>query len=115
VILAIGVAAANNPTLMAMSIFAFFGIVLAYHPFDYIYNHLLRGMKNKPKLPPRSKQLKFACTIATVWLIAIIYLFYAGLAVPRYINGGLMASIAFIVSTTDFCIPSTIHNFIFKV
>ncbi len=114
-ILAIGVATANVPTLMAMTIVAFFGIVLPYHPFDYIYNHLLPGMLNKPKLPPRSIQLKFDCIIATVWLMAISYLFYAGYPVAGTINGALMASIAFIVSTTDFCIPSTIYNAIFKV
>jgi len=55
-ILAIGVATANIPILIAMAIVAFLGIILPYHPFDYIYNHVLRGMQNKPKLPPRSNQ-----------------------------------------------------------
>jgi hypothetical protein len=114
-ILAIGVATANIPILIAMTIVAFLGIILSYHPFDYIYNHVLRNMLSKPKLPPRSKQLKFACIIATLWLIGTILLFYSGLFVAGYVIGGLLFSVAFLVSTTDYCIPSTIYNFIFKV
>jgi len=113
-ILAIGITTANIPILIGMTIVAFFGIILYYHPFDYIYNHILRSILNKPKLPPRSKQLKFACLIATLWLIATIYLFYSDLFIAGYIVGGLLFAVAFIVSTTDFCIPSKIYNFIFK-
>jgi hypothetical protein len=114
-ILAVALVTVHMPTLIAMTMVAFLGIILPYHPFDYIYNHLLRGMMNKPKLPPRSKQLKFACTIATLWLVATMYLFYAGLVTAGYVVGGLLVTVAFIVSTTDFCIPSMIYNFIFKV
>ncbi len=114
-LVAVAVATAHIPTLIVMTIVAFLGIILPYHPFDYIYNHVLRGMLNKPKLPPRSKQLKFTCVIATLWLIATIYLFYSGLTTAGYLLGGLLVSVAFIVSTTDFCIPSTIYNFIFRV
>lgn len=114
-IVAAAVATAHIPTLIAMTIVAFFGIILPYHPFDYIYNHMLRSMLNKPELPPRSKQLKFACVIATLWLMATTYLFYAGLAIAGYVLGGLLVAVAFLVSATDFCIPSMIYNFIFKV
>lgn len=114
-IVAVAVATAHIPTLVAMTVVAFLGIILPYHPFDYIYNHLLRGMLNKPKLPPRSKQLKFACIIATLWLIATTYLFYTGFTIAGYILGGLLVTVAFIVSTTDFCIPSMIYNFIVKI
>lgn len=114
-IVAIAVAASHVPTLIAMTVVAFLGIVLPYHPFDYVYNHVLRGMLNKPELPPRSKQLKFACVIATLWLIATTYLFYAGLVIAGYVLGGLLVAVAFLVSATDFCIPSMIYNFLFKV
>jgi hypothetical protein len=113
-IVAIAVATAHIPTLVVMTIVAFLGIILPYHPLDYIYNHVLRGMLNKPELPPRSKQLKFACVIATLWLIATTYLFYSGFYSAGYILGALLVAVAFIVSTTDFCIPSMIYNFMFK-
>ncbi len=114
-IVAVAVATAHIPTLIAMTIVAFLGIILPYHPFDYIYNHLLRSMLNKPKLPARSKQLKFACIIATLWLTATTYLFYTGSDIAGYVLGALLVAVAFIVSATDFCIPSMIYNFIFKV
>ncbi len=114
-ILLIGVITANIPILTAMMIIALFGVILPYHPFDYIYNHIIQGIINKPKLPPRSKQLKFACRIATIWIAATIYLFYAGFAIAGYISGGLLFSVAFLVSTTDICIPSIIFNFLFEV
>ena len=114
-IVAVAVATAHVPTLIAMTVVAFFGIILPYHPFDYIYNHVLRGMLNKPRLPPRSKQLKFTCVIATLWLLTTIYLFYSGLTNAGYALGGLLVAVAFTVSVTDFCIPSMIYNFIFRV
>jgi hypothetical protein len=114
-ILAIGVITANIPILSAVMVIAFFGIVLPYHPFDYIYNHIIRKSKDLPKLPPRSTQLKFACILATVWLAATIYLFYSGLFVAGYIAGGLLFFVAFLVSITDICIPSIIYNYIFRV
>ena len=113
-ILLIGIITANIPILTTMMVVAAFGVILPNHPFDYIYNYFLSGPMNKPKLPRRSKQLKFACTVATLWIAATIYLFYSGLALAGYVSGGTLFSIAFLVSTTDFCIPSLIYNFLFR-
>ena len=111
----IGVATANIPILFAMMLVAFGGVILPYHPFDYIYNHVVRRVLSKPKLPPRSMQLKFACIIATLWLGATIYFFYNSYVIAGYVAGALLFLVAFIVSTTDFCIPSMIYNFLFRV
>ena len=62
------------PLLSVMMVIAFFGVVLPYHPFDYIYNHVVRKWVNKPALPRRSLQLKFACFLATPWIAGVIYL-----------------------------------------
>ncbi len=115
VILVVGVITASVPVILVMSVVAFGGIILPYHPFDYLYNRVIKNRINKPKLPPRSKQLKFTCTIATLWLIATAYLFHAEFDVVGYILGGLLASVAFIVSTTDFCIPSVFYNFLNRI
>ena len=114
-ILAIAVGTAHVPLLGFMMVVAFFGVILPYHPFDYIYNHLLRQPMKKPQLPPRSKQLKFACIIATAWLAVTIYLFYTGLLMAGYVLGTLLFGVAALVSTTDVCIPSMIYNFVFRV
>lgn len=50
---------------------------------------------------PKSKtnQAKFACGIATLWLVIIIYLFQHSLFTWGYVIGGILFVIAFLVST----------------
>ena len=107
-ILLIGIVTANIPILSAMLIIAFSTILLPYHPFDYIYNHGLRFVLNKPKLPRRSHQLKFACLIATV------NLFYNENMTAGYIVGTCLIFSAVLVSTTDICLPSVLYNSLFR-
>ncbi|SIN84145.1 DUF4395 family protein [Algoriphagus halophilus] len=111
----IGVAAANVPILVGMAFVALGGIILPYHPFDYIYNYFLSSPLKRRKIPPRSKQLKFACTIAAIGLSLTAWLFYHGQNLAGYLVGGSLFLVALTVSTTDFCIPSKIYNFLFKV
>jgi len=113
-IVLIGLILANIPILTSMMIVAFFGFILPNHPFDYIYNYFLSSPMNKPKLPRRAKQAKFACIIATGWLAATIYLFYSGLDIAGYVVGGLLFAVAILVASTDICIPSLIYNLLFR-
>ena len=110
VVLAIGVAKASVPVLSLMMVIAFLGIVLENHPFDYIYNLLLAKRMNKPQLPRRSKQLKFACMIATMWITVTIYLFFAEFTIVGYVMGSMLVVVASLVATVDFCIPSIAYN-----
>ena len=109
-----GVVLADIPVLSLMMAIAFLGVVLPYHPFDYIYNHVLSERMGKPQLPPRSKQLKFACTVATLWIATTIFMFYAGQMVAAYVLGGMLIAVALLVSTIDLCIPSVIYNTLFE-
>jgi len=115
IILVLGIFTTSIPLLLLMTLVAFGGIILPFHPFDYLYNKVIRHRLRKPELPPRSKQIKFACTIATIWLIATVYLFYADYNVVGYVFGSLLAAVALIVSTTDICIPSIVYNFLNKI
>ena len=114
-VLVVGVATANIEVLLGMMLIAFMGVVLPNHPFDYIYNHLLSKWMKKPQLPSRSRQLKFACMLATPWIGATTYLFFNELMLPGYILGSLLAGTATLVGTTDLCIPSLIYNAIFRI
>jgi hypothetical protein len=110
----LGLLLTNVEILAVAMLIAFLGSFPPRHPFDYLYNYGVRLLMNKPKIPPRSNQGRFACSIATVWLGGIIYCFYSGLIVTGYIAGGILVAIAALVSTTDICIPSLIYNFLFK-
>ena len=109
-----GLVLTSIPVLTIAAIIAFFTVILPYHPFDYLYNHIVRHWLNRPKLPRRTKQAKFACGIASVWLALIIYLFHNSLFVWGYVLGGILFVIALLVSTVDFCIPSIIYNKLFR-
>ncbi|MEC3908532.1 DUF4395 domain-containing protein [Tamlana sp. 2201CG12-4] len=115
IIVITGVATANIPILLSMFLVAFLSILLPNHPFDYIYNYLLRKLMDKPKLPPRSKQLKFACSIASIFLAATVSLFYLNHMIAGYIVGTLLIISASLVAGLDICIPSIIYNAIYKI
>lgn len=112
-IFTLGLLLTNIPILVLAGLLAFFGVLLPWHPVDYLYNAVIRHWLHRPKLPPRSPQGKFACSIATAWIALVIFLFYNSHFTAGYITGGLMFLIAFTVSTTDICIPSKIYNFLF--
>jgi hypothetical protein len=112
-ILFYGVVTANVSVLAAIFLIAFGGVVLPNHPLDYIYNYLLSKPLGKPKLPPRSPQLKFACSIATLWIGMIIFLFQNNFTMAGYSTGAVLLLIAGLVSTLDICIPSLIFNALF--
>lgn len=113
-IVIIGLFLTNLKVLSAAMIVALFGTMPPYHPFDYLYNYVIRHWINKPKMPPRSSQGRFACGIATVWLGGILYLFYNNLHFWGYFAGGILVSVAALVSAMDICIPSMVYNFLFK-
>jgi len=99
---------------IAMTIIAFFGVILPYHPFDYLYNSFLSGPMHRPKLPRRSPQLKFTCFIATIWLLTVVFLMHNVNFTAGLIMGGILGVVASLPSTVDLCIPSLLYNFIFK-
>jgi len=96
-----------------MLVVAFLGAVLPNHPFDYIYNYVLSNWIDKPKVPARSAQLKFTCTIATLWLTGVVYLMSSGLTSAGLIMAGVLAGMAILPSTLDLCLPSKIYNALF--
>jgi hypothetical protein len=89
---------------------AFLGIVLPNHPFDYVYNHTLSSWMNRPKVPARSAQLKFACTLATAWIGTVIYLLVAGHTIVGLAMAVNLILIALLPATTDYCVPSAFYN-----
>lgn len=108
-----GLVLTNIPILCVAGMVALLGVLLPYHPFDYLYNYSVRYWLNRSKLPQRTNQARFACGIASIWLGVIIFLFYNALFLWGYILGGILLIIALLVSVMDFCIPSIIYNFLF--
>jgi hypothetical protein len=114
VLFSFGLFLSSPEVLMVAATVAFLGAFPPYHPFDYLYNYVVRYIIGKPKLPPRSNQGRFACGIASVWLITIIFLMMRDNLLVANILGGLLLVVALLVTTTDICIPSKVYNFLFR-
>jgi hypothetical protein len=113
-LVALGLIFTSIPLLSFVALVALAGAFPPNHPFDYLYNNGVRQLLNKPKLPPRSNQGRFACGIASVWLAATIYLLYNNYLIAGNILGASLFAVGALVTTTDICIPSLIYNAIFK-
>ena len=97
-----------------MLVIAFLGIVLPNHPFDYVYNYTISIKWNKLRLPVRSVQLKFACSIATGWIAMVIYLMVSSHATAGTVMAAVLIGIALLPSTIDYCVPSALFNALFQ-
>lgn len=78
------------------------------HPFDLIWNHGLRHLFDAPELPPNPKPRRHAFKLATFWLLAVGLLFAFGHATAALLLGGVLVAVCRLVTTTNFCIPSTL-------
>lgn len=104
---------ASAPALWALVPFAALGVILPGHPFDALYNHGIRRALRKPPLPRYHAPRRFACGVATVWLIATALAFQSGATVLGYVLGGSLVLAAAVPTFTDFCIPSFVYGLIF--
>jgi hypothetical protein len=101
--------------ILSIALAAAFGAVIhSRHSFDYIYNYGVRQLFNKPETPKRTIQGKIACGIATATIIGIILFFYNNNMTGGYILGSMLLSSAFLVASTDICIPSIAYKLLMK-
>jgi hypothetical protein len=105
-----------SPTILwiAMAIAAL-GALFSVHPFDLIYNHGIRYLRDTGPLPKRSAQSRFSCGVGAVWLVATALAFQSSAPMVGYALGGALTAVALLVGTTDICIPSMIYNALFRV
>ena len=106
----LGLAFVNIPTLAFLAVVALLGVLLPNHPFDYIYNYGIRHIAKRPPIPNRTAQIKFACAVATVWLVVTVILFNFHYVFFGRLWGSLLVASALLVGSTDICIPSMIYN-----
>jgi hypothetical protein len=112
--MAAGVALQSALTLWALAVTALLGALLPFHPFDLLYNHGARHLTGTRPLPRQGPQRRFACGIATVWLVVTGWAFHAGATTLGYALGIPLVLVAGLVSVTHVCVPSLIYNAIFK-
>jgi len=104
-------------TLLAAPIFlwalvplAAAGALSAVHPIDWVYNTFIRRFTGTQSLPKRGVPARFACGVGSILLIVTGFAFYSGATTAGYILGASLFAVAFLVGTTDICIPSIIFR-----
>lgn len=103
----------SPPLLWGLAAIAFLGALLPFHPFDLLFNHGFRHLVGVRALPRHGPQRRFACGIATLWLMATGWAFHVGADVVGYALGAALIMVAGLVSVTNICIPSMIYNALF--
>lgn len=103
-------AATSAPALWALAPFAALGAVLPRHPFDSLASLLLRAWAGERALPRHGPPRRFACAVATVWLIAAAGCFEVGATAPGVGLGLALAATAAVPVTTGFCVPSWVYQ-----
>ena len=108
-----GTALASPFLLMCLVPIALLGAISSVHPFDLVYNLGIRHVTGTGPLPRRGMPTRFACGMGSVWLLGTAAAFDAGFMWSGYVAGGILTSIALLVSTTDICIPSVLYRAVF--
>ena len=99
--------------LMILVPFAALGAILRGHPFETIYNYGIRHIIGTQRLPPAQAPRRFACGVATIYLIVTILAFHNGFPFVAQFFGFSLVAAAAVPTFTDFCIPSFIYGLIF--
>lgn len=112
---AIGTALGSPPVLLAIAATAFLGgFVTRKHPFDWLYDLTLRRVLGGPEVPDSPAPRRFACQLATPWIVAVAIAFAAGADTVAWALAVPFLVVAATVATTNFCVPSLIYGLIHR-
>lgn len=103
----------SEVALMILAPLAALGALLRGHPFEVIYNYGIRHIIGARRLPPARAPRRFACGVATLYLIVTIIAFHNGFPFVGQFFGFSLAAAAAVPTFTDFCIPSFVYGLIF--
>ena len=109
----LGVSLQSPVVLWLLASMAFLGAFLPFHPFDLLYNHGVRHLAGTRPFPHNGPQRKFACGLASAWLVATGWAFHVGASTLGFSLGIPLVLVAALVSVTNICIPSMIYNYLF--
>jgi hypothetical protein len=113
-VMILGVSLQSAVTLWLLAGIALLGVFLPFHPFDLLYNYGVRYLTGTRPFPQNGPQRKFACGLASAWLVATGWAFHAGMNTIGYALGISLIAVAALVSATNICIPSMIYNAMFS-
>jgi hypothetical protein len=105
----VGVASRSPLLLWGFAIITVVGAA-GWHPFDALFNALVRRWVNAPSLPPNPAPRRFAMVVAAVWSAGAAWLMSAGFIWAGVVAGSALALAGAIVATTHFCLGSWMYQ-----
>ena len=112
-LIGLGTGFAFTPLLWVMVPIVALGVISPRHPFDLIYNYGMRHLTGTQPLPRNGASARFASGTALVLLVGTAIAFELDVAWLGYALGGVLISVAALVSVTHFCIPSMVYQLLF--
>ena len=82
------------------------GAIMPVHPFDALYNGIVRRITHTHHLPKSGVRRKIVFGIGAAWLLITTGAFLLGMQIAGYIIGGLMAIFIFPLATIHLCFLS---------
>ena len=76
------------------------------HPFDLLWNHVVRHGFGAPPLPPNPTRRRHAFKFGATWLLVVAALFAVDLSTAALALGGVLLAACGLVTATNFCVPS---------
>ena len=102
----IATALSSVPLLIGTAILMLAGAIMPVHPFDALYNGIVRRITHTHHLPKSGVRRKIVFGIGAAWLLLTMGAFLLGMQILGYVIGGLMAAFILPLATIHLCILS---------
>ncbi|MFD1645987.1 DUF4395 family protein [Haloarchaeobius litoreus] len=106
----LGIILPSPLVLVTLALVTGFCAVTTRHPFDLLYNHGIRTLIGSATLPRNEVPRRFACGMATVWLVMTAIAFWRGTTLVGYVLGLLLIAFGGLVATTHFCFGALVYR-----
>ena len=100
--------AASVPVLRVMAGVLLFGLITGRHPFDWIYEGLIRPLEKTPRLPSTPPRRRAVFLLGAFWCYITAHFFAVGNTETAFALGAVMTASTALLAVTHICIPSTV-------
>ncbi|HKI86334.1 MAG TPA: DUF4395 family protein [Thermoanaerobaculia bacterium] len=102
----VGTATGSVWLLAGLALFMAVGALAPAHPFDVLYNTLVRRATGTSSVPRSGARRKVVFVVGTIWLAATAVLFASGHRSAGFVLGFLMALFILPLATVNLCVLS---------
>lgn len=82
------------------------------HPFDYVWNGVVRHVLHAPALPPSPTRRRHAFKVATAMLLVVAGLLAVGATTAALVVGVMLVAACTAVTAINFCVPSVLISLV---